>query len=104
MSVSFPGLVDDTYNTQNGNHSQVHDIIYDIKSYNTRSKQYKGQEAQTKAMQHGQQTGTTTGKLECRRPHSSLQGRNHLLKSGSPEGLGGAVVCEESIGVVWRGL
>ena len=41
MSVSFPGSVDDTYNTQNGYHSQVHDIIYDIKSYNTRSKQYK---------------------------------------------------------------
>ena len=41
MSVLFPGPVDDTYNSQNGYHNQVHDIIYDIKSYNTRSKQYK---------------------------------------------------------------
>ena len=57
MSVSFPGSVDDTYNTQNRDHSQVYDIIYDIKSYSTRSKQYKGQEAQTKAAQHEQWTG-----------------------------------------------
>jgi len=48
MSVSFPGSVDDKSNIQNSDHSQVDDIIYDIKSYNTSLSSTKGQEAQTK--------------------------------------------------------
>src|SRR5438128_1099835 len=55
-------------------------MIYDIKSYNTRSKQYKRARSPNKRRRStDSRQNTTTGKLECRRPNSSPQDLDHHL-------------------------